>query len=223
MRVWVIAASVLLVSPAASARQSSKDILASFGIKIVEPMTAKELTAAKARVDAELEKSGTAALFENVSDANGGKARHRASGLVCPLGKKGQRVLAASMAEASCETKDGSTIYQTRVEKAPEGATLETAVEEALTASQKEPGYVASGGVAVTGHPRPGSGRPDHQTLRFLSQISGQERLSRLQIGVVRGWVLTERRITSNKNAKPSTMADVLSEATFGTGMDIQQ
>ena len=104
MRVWVIAASVLLVSPAASARQSSKDILASFGIKIVEPMTAKELTAAKARVDAELEKSGTAALFENVSDANGGKARHRASGLVCPLGKKGQRVLAASMAEASCET-----------------------------------------------------------------------------------------------------------------------
>jgi len=204
MRVWVIAASVLLVSPAASAQQSSKDILASFGIKIVEPMTAKELTAAKARVDAELEKSGTAALFENVSDANGGKARHRASGLVCPLGKKGQRVLAASMAEASCETKDGSTIYQTRVEKAPEGATLETAV-------------------AVTGHPRPGSGRPDHQTLRFLSQISGQERLSRLQIGVVRGWVLTERRITSNKNAKPSTMADVLSEATFGTGMDIQQ
>lgn len=223
MRVWVIVAGVLMIPGAAGAQQSPKDVLASFGIKMVEPMTAKELAATKVRVDAELAKSGTAALFDNVSDANGGKARHRASGLVCPLGKKGQRVVAASMHQASCETKDGSTVYETEVEKAPEGATLETVAAKALADAQKEPGYAASGGVSVTGHPRPGSGLPDHQTLRFQSRINGHERVSRLQIGVVRGWILTERRETPNTNAQPSGIGDVLGEATFGTNMTTQQ
>lgn len=223
MRAWVIAAGVLMIPGAAGAQQSPKDALASFGIKMVKPMTAKELAATKMRVDAELAKSGTAALFDNVSDANGGKARHLASGLVCPLGKKGQRVLAASIDQASCETKDGSTVYETKVEKAPEGATLETVAAKALADAQKEPGYAASGGVSVNGHPRPGSGLPDHQTLRFLSRIDGHERVSRLQIGVVRGWVLTERRETPNTNAQPSGMGDILSEATFGTSMTTQQ
>ena len=145
---------------------------------MVEPMTAKELAVTKMRVDAELAKSGTAALFDNVSDANSGKARHLASGLVCPLGKKGQRVLAASVDQASCETKDGSTVYETKVERAPEGATLETVAAKALADAQKEPGYAASGGVSVNGHPRPGSGLPDHQTLRFLSRIDGHVRVS---------------------------------------------
>lgn len=223
MRAWVIAAGVLMISGAAGAQQSPKDALASFGIKMVEPMTAKELAVTKMRVDAELAKSGTAALFDNVSDANSGKARHLASGLVCPLGKKGQRVLAASVDQASCETKDGSTVYETKVERAPEGATLETVAAKALADAQKEPGYAASGGVSVNGHPRPGSGLPDHQTLRFLSRIDGHVRVSRLQIGVVRGWVLTERRETPNTNAQPSGMGDILSEATFGTSMTTQQ
>ncbi|MBB5716780.1 hypothetical protein FHS94_003652 [Sphingomonas aerophila] len=223
MRAWAIIAGVVMIPGVAGAQQSSKDVLASFGMKIVEPMTAKELAATRVRVDAELARSGTAALFENVSDANGGRARHRASGLVCPLGKKGQRVLAASMDQASCETRDGSTVYKTKVERAPEGATLDTVAAKALTDAQKEPGYAASGGVSVTGHPRPGSGLPDHQTLRFLSRIDGHERASRLQIGVVRGWVLTERRETPNTNAQPSSMSEILSEATFGTSMTAQQ
>lgn len=223
MRAWIIAAGVALIPLAASAQQSPKDVLANFGIKIVEPMTAKQVTATKARVDAELAKSRTAGLFDNVSDANGGKARHRASGLVCPLGKKGQRVLAASTDKVLCETKDGSTVYETKVEKAPEGTTLETVVANALADSQKEPGYVASGGVMVTGHPRPGSGMPEHRTMRFLSRIDGRERVSRLQIGIVRGWILIERRVTPNTNVSPSIMGDVLSEATFGTGMTTQQ
>ena len=223
MRAWVIVAGVLLIPAAAGAQQSPKDVLASFGIKIVEPMTAKELAATKARVDAELAKSGTAALFDNISDTNGGKARHRASGLVCPLGKKGQRVLAASMDQASCETKDGSTVYKTEVEKAPEAATLETVAAKALADAQKEPGYTASGGVLITGHPRPGSGLPDHQTFRFLSRIDGHERVSRLQIGIVRSWILTERRETPTTNAQPSGMGDILGEATFGTNMTTQQ
>ena len=223
MRAWLIIAGGLMIPGAAGAQQSPKDVLASFGIKMVEPMTAKELAATEVRVDAELARSGTAALFDNVSDANGGKARHRASGLVCPLGKKGQRVVAASMDQASCETKDGSTAYETEVEKAPEGTTLETAAAKALADAQKEPGYAASGGISVIGHPRPGSGLPDHQTLRFLSRIDGHERFSRLQVGVVRGWVLTERRESPNTNAQPSGMNDVLGEATFGTNMTTQQ
>jgi hypothetical protein len=212
-----------MISGPAGAQQSPKDVLASLGIKVVEPMTAKELAATKVRVDAELAKSGTAALFDNVSDANGGKARHRASGLVCPLVKKGQRVLAASTDQASCETKDGSTVYRTGVQKAAEGATLETVAAEALADAQKEPGYAASGGVSVAAHPRPGSDLPDHQTLRFRSRIDGHDRASRLQIGVVRGWILTERRETPNSNAQPSVMGDVLSEATFGTNLITQQ
>jgi len=77
MRAWVSVVGVLMIPGAAGAQQSSKEVLASFGIKIVEPMTAKELAATKVRVDAELAKSGTAALFDNVSDANGGKPRIR--------------------------------------------------------------------------------------------------------------------------------------------------
>jgi hypothetical protein len=109
------------------------------------------------------------------------------------------------------------------VEKAPEGATLETVAAKALADARREPGYAAATGVSITGHPRPGSGLPDHQTLRFLSRIDGHERVSRLQIGIVRGWVLTERQETPKTNAQPSGMGDVLAEATFGTGMTTQQ
>jgi hypothetical protein len=223
MQAKIFIVAIWMVPGAVSAQQSAKDVLASFGIKMVEPMTAKELAATKARVDAELVKSGAAAFFDNVSDANGGKARHRPSGLVCPLGKKGQRVLAAAMNQASCETKDGSKVYKTRVEKASEDATLELVAAKALADAQREPGYSASEGVSVTGQPRPGSGLPDHQTLRFLSRIDGRERISRLQVGVVHGWVLTERREAPNTNAQPSGMDDVLGEATFGTNITMQQ
>jgi hypothetical protein len=39
-----------------------------------------------------------------------------------------------------------------------------------------------------------------------------------LQVGVVRGWLLTERR-DSPKIAQPNMMADLLSEATFKLNM----
>jgi len=216
-------ACALMAPSAAFAQQSPKDVLASFGIKVVEPLTAKELAATKARVDAELAKSGATTLFDNVTDANGGKARHRASGLVCPLGKKGQRVLVASENQAVCETKDGSTRYETKLEPAPQGATLETIAAKALSDAQREPGYAPAGGMSVTAHPRPGSGLPDHQTLRFLSRIEGHERLSRLQVGIVRGWILTQRREGPVTGPQPSSMSDILGEATFGTNMTTQQ
>lgn len=223
MRAWMVVAGFLMIPGASFAQQSSKDTLAGLGIKMIEPMTAKELAATKKRVDAELAHSGTAAWFDNISDVNGGKVRHRASGLVCPLGKKGQRVVAASVDQASCETIDGSTVYETEVRKAPEGATLETVAAKALADAQSEPGYAAFSGMSVSGHPRPGSGLPDHRTLRFTSRIDGHERVSRLQTGIVRGWILTQRRETPKTDAQSMGMSEVLSEATFGVNMTAQE
>lgn len=220
MRLWVIAAGILLVPGAVSAQQSDEDVLASMGIKIVQPMTARELAETKRRVAAELARSGHAALFDDISDSGGGKVRHRPSGLVCSLGERGQRIIAASPDQAACESLADSTTYRTRVERAPEGATLESVAMRTLAAIEQEREYSPQEGLAVTGTPRPGSGRPNHRTFRFTSQSAGRQQASRIQVGIVRGWVLIERRDGPNRRSQESLMGDLMSEATFGSSMD---
>jgi hypothetical protein len=220
MRSALITVGLLMISSSADAQQSSKDALARLGIKIVEPMSAKEMAATKSRVASELARSGTAALFDDISDATGGRVRHRASGLVCPLGKKGQRVLAASSDAVACETSNGSAVYKTNVARAPAGATLESVAAAALAEAQRERGYTPYGGLSVIARHKEGSGRPDHRTFRYLSRVGGPQRVSQVQIGLVRDWILVERRETSKTTAQqPFTMSDLLSEATFGLSM----
>lgn len=222
MRLWVIAASMMLVPGTVSAQQSDEDVLASMGIRIVQPMTPSELAETRQRVAAELARSGHAALFDDVSDAGGGKVRHRASGLVCALGEPGQRIIAASSDQAACEYVADSTTYRKRVARAPEGASLESIAARTLAAIEQEPGYRSQEGLAVTGTPRPGSGRPDHRTFRFTSRNEGRERASRIQVGIVRGWVLSERRDGRNRRSQEALMGDLMSEATFGSSMEQQ-
>jgi hypothetical protein len=128
-----------LIAPPAGDAQ--KHALARMGITIVEPMSAEQVAATKARVQAEIERSGAGAWFEDRTDANGGKARHRPSGLICPLGGKGQRIVAASADAATCETTNGNDVYRIDVVRAPAGATLESVVAAEQAAVQREPGY----------------------------------------------------------------------------------
>jgi hypothetical protein len=72
--------------------------------------------------------------------------------------------------------------------------------------------------LSVTGTPKAGSGLAEHRTLRYFSRTGSRERAVRVQVGIVRGWVLTDRRET-NKDAVPNSMADLISEATFGINM----
>jgi hypothetical protein len=87
-----IAAALLLIASAPAAAQRSENPLAALGLKVVEPMSAAELAKTKSRIAADLARSGNAAFFDDISDQNGGRVRHRASGLVCLLGKKGQLI-----------------------------------------------------------------------------------------------------------------------------------
>jgi hypothetical protein len=43
--------------------------------------------------------------------------------------------------------------------------------------------------------------------------------MSRLQVGLVRGWILIDRRISPKAKENPFGMGEILSEATFGTQM----
>lgn len=214
----LIFAAGLTLACSASAQTSSNKALALLGIEVVEPMSAGELVRVKSRVASELNRSGSTAFFEDISDATGGKARHRPSGLVCPLGLKGQRILLASTGSASCETTKDSTVFRTRVELAPEGATVQWAAGAAQASAQREPGFKPYQGLSVEGRPKAGSNRPEHRTLHYSSRASGRERSVRVQVGLVRGWVLTERR-ESREKAQPSSMAELISEATFGLQM----
>lgn len=220
MRACLIAAGSVLLAGSAAAQQSPRDALARLGIKMVEPMSAKELAATKARVDAQLSKSGAAASFDNISDANGGKVRHRPSGLVCSLGENGQSVEAGPADGATCRGKDGNALYEMKVVRAPAGATLTSVAHAALADARTEPGFKPSGGLSVSGHPQEGSGRPDHETFRFTSRVDGRERASRLQVGIVRGWVLTDRSMTPKSAAQPSMMSTLLEESSFGSNMN---
>jgi hypothetical protein len=220
MRPLLIAAALVAVSCPAGAQQSSKDALARLGIKIVEPMSAKELARTKERIAAELARAGAASFFEDISDANGGRARHRPSGLVCPLGKKGQQILAASADGASCETRGEGAVYRIMVQRANAGATTESAAAAALAGAQRQPGYAPGGGLAVIARPKPGEG-PEHRTLNYVSRVNGRERAYRVQVGLVRGWILTEQRETK-AGAQPNLMSDLLGEATFGLSMKQQ-
>jgi len=216
---FVIAVAILTICPSAAfAQQSSKDALARLGIKIVEPMSAKELARTRSRVVGVLTRAGATSHFEDISNENGGQARHRPSGLVCPLGKRGQSVLEASAHSASCETASNGAVYRKNVERASTGASLDVVAVNAQANAQREPGYRPFPGLSVTGRPKAGSGKAEHRTLRYFSRASGRERAVRVQVGIVRGWVLTDRRETS-KDAQPNNMAELLSEATFGVSM----
>ena len=140
------------------------------------------------------------------------------SGLVCPLGKKDQRILVANPHSAACETVNDGTVYRKSVERAPSGATLEWAAVYAQSNAEREPGYKPSTGLTVTARPKAGSGGVEHRTIRYLSRLSGRERAVRVQVGLVRDWVLLERTET-RKDAQPNSIADILNEATFGKSM----
>ncbi len=212
-------AAILIVSPApAVAQTSSRDALAQLGIEIVEPMSAKEVAKTRSRVTAELTRAGATSFFDDISNANGGQARHRASGLVCPMGRKGQFVVEASAHSATCQTSNDGAVYRKNVVRAAAGASLEAAASTVRASAQAEPGFRPFTGMSVTAKPRPGSGAVEHRTLRYFSRASGRERSIRVQVGIVRGWILTDRRETS-KDAQPNSMADVLSEVTFGSSM----
>ena len=218
MRFPILASILLLCPSAALSRQSQADALASLGIKVVEPMSADELARTKARVAAELARAGATPAFQDISSDHGGRAVHLPSGLICPLGKKGQRLLLATPHSASCETINDGTVYRQTVERALPGASLDWAAAFARSNAEREPGYKPSTGLSITARPRPGSGAAEHRTLRYDSRASGRERSVRLQVGFVRGWVLTERTET-RKGAQPNSLADILSEATFGLSM----
>lgn len=216
---FVMAAAVLSFAPSATfAQQSPQDALARLGITVVQPMSAKEVARMSCRVAAELARAGATSFFENVTDEHGGKARHRPSGLICPLGKKGQRVLQASPDSAACETTNKGAVYRTTVVRAPAGAALESVAASALAAARTEPGYTPATGLSVSADADPESGRPEHRTFRYFSRAGGRERAVRMQVGLVRGWVLTKRRDTK-RDAPPNPFSDVLEEATFGTSM----
>lgn len=221
MRAFGLILTSICLSSSATARPPEADALKSLGITIVQPMSAEQLAATKLAVAAEIARADARSVFVDASDANGGRARHVSSGLVCPLGKRGQRILTATADAASCESSEGDKLFRSSVERAPPGATLEWAAHYAQAVVSKEPGYKASGGLIITGKPREGSDAVEHRTLQFLSKASGRVRNIRQQIGLVRGWLLTERQ-ESSKNAQPNMMADMLSEATFGLAMKAQ-
>lgn len=218
MRFVIAGALLAFCATDAFAQQSSKDALALLGIKIVEPMSAKEVARMKSRVLGELTRAGATSLFVDISNENGGQARHRPSGLVCPLGKKGQIVLEASAHSASCETSSNGAVYRANVELAPPGTSLDTVAAIAQANARREPGYRPFPGLSVTGRPKAGSGKAEHRTFRYFSRPSGRERAVRVQVGIVRGWVLTDRHETS-KDAQSNTVAELLSEASFGVNM----
>ena len=216
---FLMAAAMLSFAPSATfAQQSPQDTLARLGIKVAQPMSAKEVTRTKSRVAAELARAGATSLFEDITDEYSGKARHRPSGLICPLGKNGQRVLQASPETATCETSNNGAVYRTTVVRAPAGAALEPVAAAALAAASREPGYRPATGLSLTADADPASGRPEHRTFRYFSGVGGRERAVRVQVGLVRDWVLTKRRETKH-DAPPNSMSDVLEEATFGTSM----
>lgn len=218
MRIHVLAAAALADATSLSAQPRQEDLLKSMGITIVEPMSADQLARTRQAVAREIARAGASGLFEDASDANGGRARHLASGLACPLGKEGQRILYATATAAACETTGNGSVYRTSVERALAGATLDWAGQYAQASVSKEPGYKGSTGPMVTARPKRGSDAIEHRTLQFLSKASGRARSVRLQTGLVRGWLLSERRETA-ANAQSNMMADMLSATTFGLAM----
>lgn len=216
---WIIGAMALAMPLQVSAQRPSKDVLAGLGLTMVEPMSPEQTAETKSEVDAALAEAGVSSWFENMTDRNAGQAKHLPSGLVCLLGRKGQRVISASANGAACMTRNGDTSHFTTVVRAPAGTTLDTAAATALAEAQKESSYAPFRGITVTGRPKPGSGLPEHRTIRFSSRVDGRKRASIEQVGVVRGWILTERNVGPITKAQPPSMAGILAEATFGSNM----
>ena len=193
--------------------------LAELGLKVVQPMAPEEVARTRARVDAEIARSGApAGVLENVTDANGGRVRHAASRLTCALGATGQSVRSSGADQVACQYLNGGTLHRLSAVRAPAGATLVTVADAALAEARREPGFAFTAGSHAEGHPQPGSGLPDHRTLVFQSRVDGRERWSRLLVGLVDGWVLTERSLAPSP-PQAFDFSVLISEATFGSQM----
>jgi hypothetical protein len=195
------------------------DPLAAFGFHIVKPMTPEETAALRSVVDSVLAKAGPPGTFENVTDANGGAGRHIASGLTCALGKPGQSMLLEAPNAVSCHFTGSDGVTDIRIVPAPPRATLDSVAADALRKARKEPRFAPYTGLSVSSHPTPGSGLPDHRTIRFTSLVDGVDRFSRLQIGIINGWLFTDRATGRNPPEKQTGMSEMNSEMMFGWNM----
>lgn len=222
MRLISFAISAMLISSSAAAQPGTPpaDPLAAFGIKMLQPKTTAQVAEIRARIVEELARTGATTAFEDVTDASGGRVRHRASGLVCPLGAKGDSVQAPSADEAVCRSRDEGAAYEMRVARVRDGATLAFVYDAALTAARRETGFAPYRGISIEGRSKPGSGKPDHRTIRYFSRVDGRPQLTRLQVGLVDGWLLTDRKTGAPpRDTSTSDMSELLSEAMFGANM----
>lgn len=209
---------IALLLAAAPAQQSPEEGLAAMGITIAKPMPAEEAARVKARIAAELAKPGMREAFADASDAYNGKLRHKASGLVCLFGSEGQSVSPEGEG-ALCRTTGEHGWSETRVVRAERGAKLDALAAAAAAQAQGEPGFRPMRGPQTVAMPKKGSGLPEHRTLRWISKADGSEHAIRLQLGVIRGWVLTERSVGPVPAAAKFDMGELLAETMFGHNM----
>ncbi len=222
MRMVLIISLSLLVAtsiPAQARAAGDDDPLAAFGLHVVKPMTSDQISATRARVDAELLRDRAFEIFKDTTNPNGGLVADKVSGLTCPLGLAGQSVRVIDDNSVICRSHEGDSSFETSVTRAPDSSTLQMIFEGAVQRARQEPNYAPFQGISMEGHPKSGSDLPDHRTIRYTSRVDDRIQFTRLQVGLVRGWLLAESKVGPLPKGSQPDMGEFLSEANFGSNL----
>lgn len=160
--------------------------------------TAEQIAAATAEADAVIARFGVADLFENVTDSNVPKIRHRASGLRCGF-DPGTEISVQIYDglprgdDISCGTTTlgiTQTLYATRYPQKPTALQI---VQSSLVAMKQHFKNLKDYTGTSVSMQRDGAGLPKMITARLTGKLGGKAVFTRSSAVVVGDWVFAQR------------------------------
>lgn len=211
-------ASALLATMAAApcAAELSCDRLMKDASLAFPDYAREDMKAARARLAVLLGQNGLDKQFDAVEDRTTlAKIRHKASGALCAAG---DRIITATDTAVDCTHAGANGSFsELSATRAPAGATVDQATDAALRMVGQEPGYLATAGDSLVW--RTSSRKPTvaHRTLAFLSQVNGVRSFTRMDVGIVGGWIWIERHTNRGDHSNESGFDQCFSDSSFGT------
>ncbi len=233
---WQSAALASVTAPPKAASQSSTKTQSTQAPATDEaeaeaPVSPADIAKAKARADAVIAKGHAEGYFLNITDDASPKVRHKASGMECVFGVSdpaflyiyptpgvaaGEDVSCTSVSTLASGQKILWTLYATRPAKVDELEPLLAQMVSALKADMPDAAPTEQHFTSLNLAAKKGADVPNHRAARFQATTEGHPIYARAAVGVVNGWVVSQRTTAPMDIARS---ADMMSEVVLDVAM----
>ena len=228
---WQSVALASVTAPPKAAPQASTQASPTDDAQTDAPASAADIAKARARADEVIAKGHAQDYFLNITDGAAPKLRHRASGMECVFGvtdpafiyvyptpgiASGDDVSCTSVATLATGQKIIWSLYATRPTKMDELEPLLARMVAELKADMPDAAPAEQHFTSLNLAAKKGADVPTHRAARFQATTEGHPVYARAAVGVVNGWVVSQRTTAPMDIARP---ADMMSEVVLGVAM----